>query len=231
VRRAELTPKQKAYFLAGVTFFLLFAGFALYLLYTGTRERNWVDLIIAGVFLYFFTPCALGYQGFLRLPPFGIDQRTLWVGDRMIPLTAIRAAHVEPWGPCALARENAPTPFLALELENGELLALPLVPKGWDEVYEALRQARPDLGLLPWPEDPRLVEAVRNHLNSGVPLPRGARVVVRRRALAGLVAVAVFLASVELGRRFSLPSFLLSPLAVIAYSLVIQKEVQLPKVK
>ena len=231
MKRAALTARQKAYFLTGLVFFLLLAGFALYLLYAGIREHNGVELAIAGIFLYFFTPCALGYPGFVRLPPFGVDETTLWVGERKIPLEAIHAAQVEPWGPCALARENAPTPFLVLELASGEVLALPLVPKGWDTVYEALREARPDLGLLPWPKNPLLVEAVQNHLNSGVHLPQGVRIRVRRRALAGLTALAVFLASAELGRRFSLPSYLLSPLAVIAYSLVIKKEVQLPKVK
>jgi len=220
MKKAVFTTKQKLYFLLGSTFFLLFVAFALYLFYSGIRSRNWFEVAISGVFLYFFAPCGLGYLKFLRLPDLGIDESHFWLGDQKIPLNAIRAAAVEPWGPCALARENAPTPFLVLQLKSGEVLAVPLVHKGWDEVYEALRQQKPELSLLPWQEDPVLSHSVQNHLNSGVHLPRGVRVVRERVGLALLAAVAVFFLSAEIGRRFSLPSFLLSPLPVLAYFLI-----------
>ena len=234
MKKAELTLRQRLYFLVGRLFFAFMSALGVFVIYLGAQSRDVLTTIagLAGTVL--FLDCLKGYARFPQPSTFGLEHGFLVTGDARIPLQRIQAARVVRLKPCTLTSDTYRPPALRLDLESHATLILPLVPKGWDEVYEVLRAARPDLGLLPWSEVPEIIEALYEHINTSVALPKGVKIVYRRRALAVLAAVATAVASGLVIAVSPLPSELAGlagPLSLATYALVVEKQIRLPNQK
>ena len=124
-----------------------------------------------------------------------IEGGALVWGRTRLPLERIQRARVALLAPCPLF----PVLKLVLTAEGGQTLALPLTYAGWEEVYEAIRLARPDLGLSPWWEAPEIREALKKGGRPLLHLPKGATRYRENGVLALLAAALLFVALVLLG--------------------------------
>ena len=116
-------------------------------------------------------------------------------GRAHLPLDQLQRARIALLAPCPLF----PVLKLVLTTESGQKLALPLTYAGWEEVYEAIRVARPDLGLPPWWEAPEIREALKKGGRPWLHLPTGATRYRENGVVALLASALLFVALVLLG--------------------------------
>ena len=176
--KAVCAEKPKSHGLLTAASALFFGGLtalSLWLLATGDLPDKAVGLFGAA-YGALLALCAL-YQLLRPLPPrYCLEGDTLRFGEEYLSLFELRSARVERRPACPFLKGTLVELALVLEEKSGKALALPLTYPGWEAVYEALRERRPDLGLGPWWEDPRvLAELVQGR--GALALPRGARVV------------------------------------------------------
>ena len=119
----------------------------------------------------------------------------LFLGRRQLALAEVQGARVAPGSRCPLF----PGLQLVLRLREGRAVALPLTHAGWEAVYEAIRAARPDLGLRPWREEPLIQRALQRDGRPLVHLPKGAILYRENGTLALFSAALLFFALTLLG--------------------------------
>ncbi len=137
-------------------------------------------------------------------PPgrYSLEHGTLLFGRERIPLSRVSAARVE-------ARPRFlffPEMVLRIETSEGER-ALPLTYTGWETVYEALRTARPDLGLPPWWAEAQIQRALKRQRPS-IRVPNGVRRYRENGTQALFVAATLWLALILVGNVFPLSGLL-----------------------
>ncbi len=123
-------------------------------------------------------------------PPgrYGLERGRLLFGREGLPIAQVSTARVEARGRCPLFPELV----LRLETPKGEW-ALPLTYAGWETVYEAIRTARPDLGLPPWWAETQIQRALKRRRPS-IRVPKGAQRHRENGTLALFLAATLWLA-------------------------------------
>ena len=140
-----------------------------------------------------------------------IEGGALVWGRTRLPLEQIRRARVAPLATCPLF----PVLKLVLTNEGVQTLALPLTYAGWEEVYEAIRAARPDLGLLPWWEEPEIRRALKLGGHSLLRFPKDVTFYRENGTVALFTSALLFLALTLLG------AFLPKPLREVWIGVVV----------
>ncbi len=130
---------------------------------------------------------------FLKPPPnhYCLAEDAIRFGNAALSLSDIRSGRVVRRPVCPWLRGVLVELVLELESKGGRTLALPLTYPGWEQVYEALRARRPELGLPRWQDEPLVLEEMARG-RGAVRLPKGARI-LRENFFLG-VLVAFFLA-------------------------------------
>ena len=163
-------------------------GLSLWLALTGGGAERLIGVL--GLFLWLCV--LLNAVGPGRYCALGSE--LVW-GRKRLPLTEIQGARVAPGSRCPLFPELR----LVLTPREGDGLALPLSYAGWEEVYEAIRAARPDLGLPPWWEAPEIRRALKTGGRPLLHLPKGATSYRENGTVALLASALLFLALTLLG--------------------------------
>ncbi len=168
--RACYDPRQRLVWGLGILFFFLVSLLGLGLFVYGRDPFSGFVAFAMGGF------ALLGLKNLARAPCYALCGGCLIVGWDAVPLEAVlgarfavRPSFFYPGG----------EPGLWLWLKNGRRLWLSAYPAGWDRVWRALAERRPDLGVPDWRKEPRLREALAHAWQSGVALPEGGRVVCK----------------------------------------------------
>ena len=151
--RLEPGGKARRYYLLGLVIVVLFIPLSVWLYYSGSK---WLAVLL---FL-------ISLEMLLALPhsrrwarPLELRGERLCRNDGCRDLAELAAARFEVRNAALLAnmREGA----IALEWRNGEVWRVPLSLCGWHELWERIRQLRPDLGLGDWREDETMRRILR----------------------------------------------------------------------
>ena len=167
----------------------------------------------AGLVLGLFS-LACVFELFLNPPPreYCLDKGVIRYGKTSAPLDKFAKAQVAYRPACPLFPKLV---HLSLVLKNDLELALPLTYPGWEEVYEAVREERPELELPPWWEEPRIRAVLQAGRTDLIAPPKGARVVRRRVFLALFLALIALLSVALLVALLDLPTALASFFGVL----------------
>ncbi len=176
---AERTPLRPPQRIAYAVLALALVGLGLRFMALGFTPRNLPAFIaVGGVWL--------GYEAVRprRSPRYEVSR--LWIcreGDcrKLSELSAARLGWHRPsaWGGWR--------PALLLQLGR-ETWPLELGLEGWHDVWDCLRELRPDLGLPNWRRHPGVLKPLTHHRHRGVRLPPGVEVHETSNIAAALLA-------------------------------------------
>ncbi len=129
---------------------------------------------------------------FLKPPPkhYCLVEGAIRFGNAALSLLDIRSGRVVRRPVCPWLRSTLVELALELESKGGRTLALPLTYPGWEQVYEALRARRPELGLPRWQDEPLVLEEMARG-RGAIRLPSCARI-VRENFYLGVLAAFFF---------------------------------------
>ncbi|WP_457632431.1 hypothetical protein [Oceanithermus desulfurans] len=176
---AERTPLRPPQRIAYAVLALALVGLGLRFLALGFTPRILPAVIVVG-------GVWLGYEASRPRRSTSYEVSRLWIcreGDCR-KLSELRAARLDWHRPSVWGGWR---PALLLQLGR-ESWPLELDLEGWHDVWDCLRELRPDLGLPDWRRHPGVLKLLVHHRHRGVRLPPGVEVHETSNTAAALVA-------------------------------------------